>query len=136
MKLLITILLSISVLASFAQGRTYTLAPTTQGTAVSTKNGYPTNVGDSIGISDTLTYILPITHANTLAIGGQLNWTKVGAGTATVTAKYFQSEDNVTYTALVKGVANSTYTMPTLLQQQILKYLTSQKILFSFQQDI
>jgi len=110
MKLLLSLLFTLSVLGSFAQGRSYTLAPTNQGAAISTKSGWGSNVGDSIGISDTLTYILPINHANALAIGGQLNWTKVGAGTATVTAKYFQSEDNNTYTALVKGVNQSTYT--------------------------
>lgn len=109
-KLLFIALFALIGVTSFAQGRTFTLGPVNQGLATSTKSGWGVNVGDSIGVSDTLTYILPINHANTLSIAGQLNWTKIGAGTATVTAKYFQSEDNSNYTALLKGVANSTYT--------------------------
>ena len=109
-KLILFLFLAFATLSTFAQGRSYTLAPTNQGVGVSTHSGWGVNTGDSIGVTDTLTYILPITHANALAIAGQFNWTKVGAGTATVTAKYFQSEDNSNYTALLKGVANSTYT--------------------------
>jgi hypothetical protein len=109
-NLLILLAFILISFTSFSQARTFTLAPTNQGAAIVTKSGFPTNVGDSIGISDTLNYILPINHANITELHGQINWTKVGAGTATVTANFLQSEDNINYYSVLKGVGKTAYT--------------------------
>jgi hypothetical protein len=110
MKHILSFLLTFFVATSvFSQARNFGPLVVTQGQAVLTKSTWPTG-GDSLGVSDTLNYTLAIQHTNNVDLGGQLNWTKVGSGTATITAVFTQSEDNVNYTPILKGNAKTSWT--------------------------
>lgn len=86
-----------------------TLAPITQG-QFSLFGSNTQAVSDSIAVSGTNSYIIPVTHVNDVTLYGSFNWTKIGAGTATLTLSYFQSTDGVTYYPLTKGTQNTVYT--------------------------
>jgi hypothetical protein len=101
-KLLFIFSLLLSV-ASFAQTRTYTANNIQQGQFV-------TLGSDSLQVSDSIAYIVPVTHLNVNDVFHSFYWTKVGSGTATLAVNYFQSNDNVNYFAVTKGSAQSAYT--------------------------
>ena len=103
MKKLFFILFSLVALSSFAQTRTYTANNIQQGQ-------YVTLGSDSLQVSDSIAYIVPITHLNLVDVFHSFYWTKVGTGTATLAVNYFQSNDNVNYFAVTKGSAQSAYT--------------------------
>jgi hypothetical protein len=103
MKKLFSIALLFIAFSSFAQTRTYTASNIQQGQFV-------TLGSDSLQVSDSIAYIVPITHTNINDIYHTFYWTKSGAGTATLAVNYFQSNDNVNYFAITKGSAQSAYT--------------------------
>ena len=105
MKKLLFIALSLIAISSFAQTRTFTAANITQGQF----STLPTVGYDSLQVTDSLAYIVPVTHTNVNDVFHTFNWTKVGSGTATVTVNYFQSNDNVNYLAIPNGAAQSAY---------------------------
>jgi hypothetical protein len=92
--------------ASFAQTRTYTAANIQQGQF----STLPAVGYDSLAVTDSFAYIIPVTHLNVNDVFHTFNWTKVGSGTATLTVNYFQSNDNVNFFAVTKGSAQSAYT--------------------------
>lgn len=65
---------------------------------------------DSLQVTDSLAYIIPITHLNVLSALQVFRWKKVGAGTATVTVNFFQGNDPSSFFAVTKGSAQTTYT--------------------------
>lgn len=110
--LLITSLVAFTCSLSYGQShpKTYpTLPAITQGQF--TYFGSNTAaVRDSLAVTDTARYIIPVTHTNDVNLYGNFNWVKIGAGTATLLMNFTQSNDGVTYYAVKKGAANSTYT--------------------------
>lgn len=111
-KFIFLLLASIAIISGSveAQTRTTTLAPIQQGQFVDfggTGNMVPF---DSLQVTDSLAYIIPITHLNDVSAFQHFKWKKVGSGTATVTVNYFQSNDGVTFFAMTKGSAQSAYT--------------------------
>lgn len=103
MKKLLFIFSLFLTVASFAQTRTYTANNIQQGQFV-------TLGSDSLQVSDSIAYIVPVTHLNVNDVFHSFYWTKVGSGTATLAVNYFQSNDNVNYFAVTKGSAQSAYT--------------------------
>ena len=91
-----------------AQGRIHTV-PTIQQGQFADLGGTPQTPTDSLGVSDTTVYIIPITHTNLPFPYMSWQWTKVGAGTATIALTFTQSDDNVNYFPVLKGVGQSSY---------------------------
>ena len=60
---------------------------------------------DSLLVSDTLQYILPVSHTNMVNPFIATYWSKIGAGTATVTVNFLQSNDPATadFVTIKKG---------------------------------
>jgi len=121
-KLLIIALLFISA-SSFAQTRTYTANNIQQGQYIDL-GGTPTTPTDSLQVTDSLAYIVPITHLNVNDVFHTFYWQKVGASTATLTINYFQSNDNVNYFAVPKGAAQSAYTKTFTLSASTPNYVS------------
>lgn len=65
--------------------------------------------GDTLVVSDTVQYPIRISHSKLLKPFIQMYWQKIGAGTATVTATFWQSNDGVTYNAIPKGKNQTAY---------------------------
>jgi hypothetical protein len=65
---------------------------------------------DSLQVSDSIAYIIPLSHTNDIAPYYTWYWNKIGSGTATITLSFLQSNDNVNWQAVLKGQAQSTYT--------------------------
>lgn len=99
----------ISVTSLSAQTRTKTVPGINVGQWAEL-GGLPASPSDSLQVTDTISYIVPITHTNVLYPYASFVWTKIGAGTAAVTALFYQSNDNITWFPLLKGVAQSAYT--------------------------
>src|ERR1044072_2492818 len=93
-----------------AQTRTRTTANINQGDYIDLGTYY--TKGDTLQVTDKVAYIIPITHTNDLFPYFNVYWNKSGAGTATVTASFYQSNspDNTTFKPVVAGVSQSTYT--------------------------
>lgn len=99
----------ISTVPAHAQnGRTHMTPQITQGQwqDLGGAVGAPT---DSLGVSDTTTYYVPITHTNLIFPYLTWEWTKTGSGSATITLTAYQSNDNVNYAQLKAGVAQTAY---------------------------
>lgn len=96
-------------LTSHAQGRIHTQANVNQGQFIDC-GGTVTIPTDSLGVSDTTIYIIPVTHTNELFPYLTWEWTKVGSGTATVVLTVTQSNDAVNYNPVLKGQAQTAYT--------------------------
>ena len=64
---------------------------------------------DTLKSNDTLAYVIPVTHANLVLPLVQQKF-KLVAGDTTVTVKFFESIDNITYYAVVAGASPSAYT--------------------------
>lgn len=92
-----------------AQGRIHTQANIQQGQFIDCGGTQPLPT-DSLGVSDTTVYIIPMTHTNELFPYISWEWTKVGAGSATIVLSFTQSNDAVTYQPILKGQAQSAYT--------------------------
>lgn len=65
--------------------------------------------GDTLVISDTVQYPILVSHSKLLKPFIQMYWQKIGAGTATVTATFWQSNDGTTYNAIPKGKNQTAY---------------------------
>jgi len=65
---------------------------------------------DSLTVTDTATYILPVTHLNDITHYLVLNWLKVGTGTATLAVNFFQANDPLYYFPVLAGKLNTAYT--------------------------
>jgi len=48
---------------------------------------------DSIKVSDTLEYVIPVTHTSIIYPYTSFRWYKVGAGTATLSVEFYQAND-------------------------------------------
>lgn len=66
-------------------------------------------VADTLVVSDTVQYPIIVSHSQGLKPFIQMYWQKIGSGTATVTATFWQSNDGTTYNAIPKGKAQSAY---------------------------
>lgn len=113
MKKFICILIaSIALFASVdAQTRTRVTANISQGDYIDL--GGTSATGDTLQVTDTVAYIIPITHINDIFPYFNLNWNKSGAGTATVTMSFWQSNDptnSTNFFPVKAGVAQTTYT--------------------------
>lgn len=106
---LLTLLCGALVISGHAQGRQHTVTNVNQGQFIDLGGTQPTPT-DSLGVSDTTVYIIPITHTNIIFPYMTWEWTKVGSGSATIVLSFQQSNDGVTYNNLLKGQAQSAYT--------------------------
>lgn len=107
----ITKILSILILASFcfvanAQVRTKSTATLTQGQFID----LGVSVKDTLAVSDTIAYIIPLDHTNNMNLYHTFKWTKIGAGTATMDVQAFQSNNGTDWFAVKKGVLQTAYT--------------------------
>jgi hypothetical protein len=94
-----------------AQTRTRTTANIEQGQYIDLGTSYL--AGDTLQVTDTVAYIIPITHMNDIYPYFNTYWVKSGSGTATITMSFFQSNDptnSTNFKAVVAGVAQSAYT--------------------------
>jgi len=100
--------LAIGMTAS-AQTRTKNVSTVNQGYTVEFGGaGYVPS--DSLQVSDSIGYFIPVNHTNSVDPFIQFAWTKIGAGTATLGVNFYQSSDNITYLPVLKGAAQSAYT--------------------------
>lgn len=94
-----------------AQTRTRVTANITQGEYIDL--GGTSSTGDTLQVTDTVAYIIPITHTNDIFPYFNWYWNKSGSGTATITMSFWQSNDptnSTNFKPVVAGVAQSTYT--------------------------
>jgi hypothetical protein len=115
MKKIVPILLAcmtlVTCISVSAQTRTRITANVNQGEYIDLGTSYLK--GDTLQVTDTVAYIIPITHANDLFPYFNLYWNKSGAGTATITMSFFQSNDptnSTNFKPVVAGVSQATYT--------------------------
>lgn len=94
---------------SDAQTRVVSGLSVTQGNTLNygLLNGVPS---DSLQVSDSIAYLISVAHTNTIDAFLTWQWTKIGAGTATITLNFLQSNDNVNWFAVPKGAAQVPYT--------------------------
>ena len=66
---------------------------------------------DSLSVSDTLQYIMPITHTNGIDPYMSTYWSKIGSGTATLTVNFYQANDQkyTNFVAVKKGKLLNNY---------------------------
>lgn len=103
-------IVSILILAAFAftanaQVRTKTSAPLSQGQFLD----LGVSVKDTLAVSDTIAYIIPVEHTNSINLYQTFRWTKIGAGTATMDVQAFQSNNGTDWFAVKKGVLQTAY---------------------------
>jgi hypothetical protein len=109
-KLFYLLIASFALITSVdAQTRTKTTANVNQGQYLDF-GGINMVTSDSLQVTDSIAYIIPITHENDINAYHIFKWKKSGAGTATVTVNYFQGNDPTNLFAVPKGVAQSAYT--------------------------
>lgn len=92
--------------SSHAQTRTTTLGTVQQGQYIDF-GGVNLVPSDSLQVTDTIAYIIPVTHINDFT--GYLSWFwhKIGAGTATVTMAFFQGNDPTNFFPVLTGTTTS-----------------------------
>lgn len=100
----------LSMTFSQAQLRTTIPPQTSQGTYTDLGGVYPTAPADSLLVSDSIAWILPIQHTNKVIPYINWYWNKIGAGTATVTLQFLQGNDPTQLFPVKAGVAQTTYT--------------------------
>lgn len=72
--------------------------------------GVPGTPSDSLQVSDSIAYIIPVSHWNEVIPNLQWGWTKIGSGTATITLSFLQNNDGgSTWFNVPKGAAQSAY---------------------------
>lgn len=67
---------------------------------------------DTLQVSDTIAYVIPITHANDVDFFLQWYWNKSGAGTAGITLTFYQSNDPYNFptgSQLTSGALKANY---------------------------
>lgn len=65
---------------------------------------------DTLAVSDTVAYIVPITGQNRYLPFLSFGWTKIGSGTATLTATFYEGNSTNNFKQLLSGSANAAYT--------------------------
>jgi hypothetical protein len=111
MKKFLTILIAASALVTTtlqAQTRTKTTANVNQGEFLDF-GGTNFTPSDSLQVSDSIAYIIPLSHSNDISAFHTWKWKKSGAGTATVTVDFFQANDPTNFFPIKKGVAQTDY---------------------------
>jgi hypothetical protein len=110
-KILSLLFLLAFAFTSFAQTQS-TLRPTvknvSQGEFVDF-GGVNLNPVDSLQVTDTAQYIIPVTHLNNVSPFLATYWKKVGSGTATITLNFYQGNDNLNFVTVKKGKALGAY---------------------------
>jgi len=107
-------LVSLSLLvttATIGQTRTTTTRNIQQGEFIDL--GGSSSTGDTLQVTDTVAYIIPVTHANDIFPYINWYWNKSGSGTASITMSFWQSNDptnSTNFKAVVAGVAQTAYT--------------------------
>lgn len=79
----------------------------TLGTIGTTISG--TGVSDTLAVSDTIAYIVPINSIYRYTPFLSFGWNKIGSGTATVTATFYQGNSPYNFTQCKAGSANNLY---------------------------
>ena len=104
----------LTAINSNAQLRTK-VVPTVNLGNYTTLGVYPntiTGIGtaDTLAVSDTVAYIIPFNGIYRYTPFLSVGWTKIGSGTATVTAQFYQGNSQYNFTPIKAGSANSNYT--------------------------
>lgn len=118
LKFSIFALLLVLTTLTQAQLRTKVVSPIVPGTYLSNYNvfgNYPNTItglgtADTLAVSDTIAYVVPIQTNYQYLPFLSFGWTKIGAGTATITASFYQGNSQYNFTPLKAGSANTTYT--------------------------
>jgi hypothetical protein len=120
-KLILFLSFALVAASSFAQLRTKTLPSQSQGATWDFPGSFfpsatsPTpglSISDTLQVSDTVAYIVPINHTNDVDFFDQVYWNKIGSGTATITVTFYQSNDPYNFATgsqLTSGVAKTSY---------------------------
>lgn len=108
-KFLLLAALSVAFVSTQAQVRTHTVANIQQGQYIDL-GGNTTSPTDSLQVTDSVAYIIPITHNNDVNVFNSFYWLKSGSGTATVTVNFFQANDPTNFLPIKAGLAQSNYT--------------------------
>lgn len=66
-------------------------------------------ISDTLQVSDTVAYVIPINHQNDVTVFQSWYWNKIGSGTATITLTFFSGNDPYNLTPVLKGSAQSAY---------------------------
>jgi len=113
-KFLAILALCLGFFAGQAQTRVVTTSPViNQGNFLDFGGIYPqggtVTPQDSLQVSDSIAYLIQISHLNLFTPYITWYWNQIGAGTATVTETFLQSNDGVNWFPVLKGVAQTTY---------------------------
>lgn len=65
---------------------------------------------DSLQVSDSIAYIIPLSHTQRISSYFTWYWNKIGAGTATITLSFLQGNSPYDLSVLKAGAAQATYT--------------------------
>lgn len=93
---------------SDAQTRKVTTSTVLQGNTVDFGGTYG-NPSDSLQVSDSIAYFVPVSHLNDVSPYITWYWSNIGSGTATITETFLQSNDNINWFAVKAGVAQTAY---------------------------
>lgn len=114
MKKIVTFLLiaafGLLTVKTQAQARSFIVPAVNQGTYTDLGGIYPTITQDSLQVSDSIAYIVPVLHTGKVIPYLNWQWTKIGAGTATVTLSFLQGNDPTNLFPIKAGVGQTTYT--------------------------
>lgn len=111
LKFFLITVLTISFLGhTNAQTRISTTISVNQGTFLDFGGSYPLAPADSLQVSDSIAYIVPVLHTNRVAPYINWYWNKIGSGTATITLSFLQGNDPTQLFPVKAGVAQTTYT--------------------------
>lgn len=108
-------LLALFAIPSHAQQRIVNTAPVYAFENTTSNNviyfgGFNQTAVDSLQVSDSIAYITQVARVNDVAPVHTWFWSKIGAGTATITLTYWWSLDGVNYFQCTQGVAETVYT--------------------------
>ena len=115
-KILALLLISATFsVAVNAQLRTNSnIAPVQRGSSVTLGSlpytVYGIDTADTLAVSDTIAYVIPFTGSYQYIPFVSFGWTKIGSGTATVTASFYQGNTPYNFVSVKAGSANSVYT--------------------------
>lgn len=100
---------------SFAQTRIVNTGVLPQGQFLDFGGQFPAGAllptaSDSLQVTDSLAYIIPLSHTNKISGYMSWYWNKIGAGTATIALTFLQGNSAYDLQPLKAGVAQTTYT--------------------------
>lgn len=93
---------------SFAQVRTKQMGQVQQGTFADF-GGTNLVASDSLQVTDSIAYVIPVVHGERLVPYISWQWVKIGAGTATVTLNVFAGNDPTNLYTVKAGAARAAY---------------------------